>query len=301
MNQDQRHRRRRHPLEPRSLAQRCRPRGREPFPGLVRKSVDGRVVEVVRQPQRLVARVFLDLPPLAVDIPGIPRLDLDLQFGSIPLYFDLYPKRGLLQALENIEDLDDATLSAYLVRSAAGVEILGQSADDAMALGSGPINRLNGLLRLVCASREHVVVDLPRRMDPFADQVLSRARYVVVVVQQSVTVLRDATRLLNYLRRDLGVDQGRLLTVVNRYEKNSVVSSEDVRRALGGGELVLVPNDFRSASECIATGHPLLEQFRGAALTKAVIGLAHRIAGSTPDRPGVLARTFSSFIKPRAS
>ncbi len=238
---------------------------------------------------------------LAVSRRRVALLDLDLQFGAIPLYFDLNPKRGLLQALENVEELDDTALSAYLVRSAEGLDILGQTADDALPLASGPTGRLASLLRLVRGSREHVIIDLPRRIDPFANQVIERARYVVLVVQQSVTVLRDATRLLKYLRHDLGVGEERLITVINRFEKSSVISPDDIRRTLGGGEFVLVPNDFRAASECIATGQPLLEQFRGAAITKAVLGLSHRIAGSVPDRPGFLARTFPSLVKPRTS
>ena len=36
-------------------------------------------------------------------------LDLDLQFGAIPLYFDLLRKRGVLQALENIDSLDEVS------------------------------------------------------------------------------------------------------------------------------------------------------------------------------------------------
>src|SRR5579863_7176817 len=35
----------------------------------------------------------------------VALVDLDLQFGAIPLYFDLFPKRGLLQALEHVEGL----------------------------------------------------------------------------------------------------------------------------------------------------------------------------------------------------
>ncbi len=237
---------------------------------------------------------------LAASRRRVALIDLDLQFGAIPLYFDLTPKRGLLQALENIEELDDTALSAYLVRSAAGLDILGQTADDALPLGSAPTNRLTRLLRLARASREHVVIDLPRRIDPFANHVIEHAQHLVLVVQQSVTVLRDATRLLRYLRRDLGVGDDRLITVVNRYEKSSVISPDDVRRTLGGGELVLIPNDFRAASECIAAGQPLLELFRGAAVTKAVLGLTTRIAGSPADRPGFLARTLSGLIKSRS-
>ena len=36
------------------------------------------------------------------------------------------------------------------------------------------------------------------------------------------------------------------MTVVNRYQKDSGITTEDIRTTLGCGELSLVPNDFRT-------------------------------------------------------
>lgn len=231
----------------------------------------------------------------------VALVDLDLQFGAIPLYFDLFPKRGVLQALENVEGLDETALQGYLVRHASGLAILGHAAGDALPLGSVSAELLNRLLTVAVKGHDHVVVDLPRRIDPIAARVIDRAQHVVLVAQQSVTVLRDATRLMNCLRRDLGVSADRIITVINRYEKDAPISADDIRNALSCGEPVLVPNDFRSVSECIATGQPLLSQVRSAPVTKAVMALETKLGGSAArGRPSLLARTFSSLIKPRS-
>jgi pilus assembly protein CpaE len=146
-----------------------------------------------------------------------------------------------------------------------------------------------------------VIVDLPRRIDPVTARVIDRSQHIVLVVQQAVTVLRDATRLMNCLRRDLAVSADRIITVVNRYEKDAPVSMEDIRNTLGCAEVLIVPNDYRSVSECIATGRPLLEHARTAAVTKAVMALETRLGGSAATvRPGLLARTLSSLMKPRS-
>lgn len=230
----------------------------------------------------------------------VALVDLDLQFGAIPLYFDLFPKRGLLQALENIDGLDEIALQGYLIRHASGLDILGHAAEDALPLGNVSAELVNTLLTVTLKSHDHVVVDLPRRMDTIAARVIDRAQHIVLVVQQAVTVLRDATRLMNCLRRDLGVAADRIVTVINRYEKDAAISPEDIRTALHCDEPLLVPNDFRSVSECIATGQPLLTQARSAAITKAIMALETRIGGSaTAERPSFFARTFSSLIKPR--
>ena len=231
----------------------------------------------------------------------VALVDLDVQFGTIPLYFDLFPKRGLLQALENLEGLDATALKGYLAHHGSGLGILGNAADDALPVGNISAEGVQSLLNVAVRSHQHVIVDLPRRIDAVTMRVIDRAQHIVLVVQQSVTVLRDATRLMNCLRRDLAISADRIDVVVNRYEKDSPISTEDIRSAIGCADLSIVPNDYRSVSECIAAGRPLFEHARTAAITKAVMALETRLGGTAATaRPGLLARTFSSLIKPRS-
>jgi len=231
----------------------------------------------------------------------VALVDLDLQFGTIPLYFDLFPKRGLLQAIENLEGLDETALKGYLARHGSGLDILGNAAEDALPVGNVSAEAVQTLLNVAVRSHQHVIVDLPRRIDPVTARVIDRSQHIVLVVQQSVTVLRDATRLMNCLRRDLAVSADRIITVINRYEKDAPVSIEDIRSTLGCADVSIVPNDYRSVSECIAAGRPLLEHARTAAITKAVMTLETRLGGSAAIvRPSLLARTFSSLIKSRS-
>lgn len=227
-------------------------------------------------------------------------LDLDLQFGAMPLYFDLLPKRGVLEALENTDDLDPTALDAYMVKHASGLKVLGLAAESALSTGVTPPQRVQKLLDVAMSSHDQVVVDLPRRIDPVSALTIERARHVVVVVQQSVAVLRDAKRLINYLRHDLGLSKDRIVTVINRHDKDSEISAADVRETLGCGELSLIPSDFRTVSSSIDTGAPLYEHARGAAITKAVMALETRLGGSSSTgRQGLFARTFSTLIKSR--
>lgn len=231
----------------------------------------------------------------------VSLIDLDLQFGTAPLYFDLFPKRGMLQALENVAGLDEIAFSGYMVQHASGLKILGHAAEDPLPTHSVSAQHVNQLLNLAVRNSDHVVVDLPRRIDAVTASVMERAAYLALIVQQSVAALRDATRLVTCLRRDLGIDKERIVVVVNRYEKNSDITAEDIRTTLGCGELALVPNDFATVAACIDTGTPLLMQARNAAVTRAVVALHSRLGGSKTEQQGLLTRTLSGFIKPRAT
>jgi pilus assembly protein CpaE len=231
----------------------------------------------------------------------VSLIDLDLQFGTIPLYFDLFPKRGMLQALENVAGLDEMAFSGYMVQHASGLKILGHAAEDPLPTQSVSAQHVNQLVNLAVRNSDHVVVDLPRRIDAVTASVMERAAYLALIVQQSVAALRDATRLVTCLRRDLGIAKNRIVVVVNRYEKNSDITVEDIRTTLGCGELTLVPNDFATVASCIDTGTPLLVQARNAAVTRAVVTLQSRLGGSKAEQQGLLTRTLSGFIKPRAT
>jgi len=231
----------------------------------------------------------------------VALLDFDLQFGTLPLYLDLYPKRGLLQALANLDDLDEVAIDAYLTAHRSGLKVLGHAADDPLSSDEVGANQVERLLDLIAGRAEHLVVDLPRRIDAVSSAVIDRASQVVVVVQQSVTTLRDAARVLQILRRDLAVPRERLTLVVNRYDKNAAVTLDDIEKSLGFSDLTLVPNDFRTVSECIDSGTPLHESARGAAITRAVMALETRLGGSSAAaRPGLIARTFGSLLKSRS-
>lgn len=232
----------------------------------------------------------------------VALVDLDVQFGTLPLYLDLYPQRGLVQALANLDELDAVALDGYLTRHPSGLKVLGHSGEEALELGDVQGHDVERLLDLLGRDHDNVVVDLPRRISPASLAVFERAAHVLVVVQQSVTTLRDATRLLRILRRDVAVPRERILVVVNRYEKNAPVTLEDIGKTLNCTELNTVPNDFRTVSDCVNTGTPLHDYARGAAVTRALVALEARLTGAPPDeKRGLLGRTFSGILKPRSS
>ncbi len=193
-------------------------------------------------------------------------------------------------------------LDGYFTKHASGLNVLSHAVGDPVNVASLPAAVADQLISVAARNHDHLIIDLPRRAEPMTAAVISRAHQVVVVLQQSVTALRDAARLLQWLRGDLGVTRDQLSIVLNRYEKRAQVTLEDVQKALGGDNPpVLVPNDFQSASECVNTGTPLLTYARSAAITRAVLDLQARLSGSSTQSAGsLLARTWSSFVSGRA-
>lgn len=228
-------------------------------------------------------------------------IDLDLQFGAAPLYLDLYPKRGIAQALDNLTGLDEVALEGYFTKHASGLNVLSHGADEPIEPRLVSATAVNQLLDVTLRNHEHVVVDMPRCIDAVTTVVMQRAHQIVLVLQQSVTAVRDATRLVQWLRSDVGVGKDQLCVVINRYEKSADVAAGDIQKALACNEPTLVPNDFKTVSECINSGTALLDYARNASISRAVMTLETRLGGtSSQASSGVIARTFSNLIHRRS-
>ena len=195
-------------------------------------------------------------------------VDMDVQFGSLPLYFNLTPDHGLVRALESADSLDALALEAYLQRHASGLALLASSPGDHLGLGEVPETRVEQLLQVLASTSEEVVIDLPRWLNGATACVLERADKVLMVMQQGVADLHDAQRLRDILVHELRISPSRIGVVVNRHDKKSDVSLDDIGDALPGLALHTLPNDFKRACQSINVGSPLHDIAPKAPLTR---------------------------------
>jgi len=223
---------------------------------------------------------------------------LDMQFPTLPSYFDLKPQHGLLQALESVGELDATALDAIMASHHSGLKLLAARPEDFRFSYENLTAQTNSLLDLLLRNYKHVVVDIPRRLDEVNAQVISRATRVVLVVQQSLPHIQDATRLRQLLRDQLGISAERLFVVVNRYTKGAEISLDDIEHALPGSEILLVPNQYKIVSESINLGGPMYEHARQSTVTRALIQLQARIIGMPfDDQPSYISTKLSSLLQ----
>ncbi|GGB88685.1 Flp pilus assembly protein [Marinobacterium zhoushanense] len=218
-------------------------------------------------------------------------IDLDLQFGALSHYLDLNPQRGIKQALENVEDLDSVALEGYLANHVSGLKVLSSESDRLLLNEEVSSDQLMQLFKLLANDNQQLVVDLPRQIDLTTTTVLERADQVVLVLQQGITHLRDAARLIEVMRRDLDIPDHRILVVLNRYDKSAPISIAEVSKALKHQPILTIPNDFKHVCESLNNGMPLLQIARRAPITRALHTLSEQVAGAGPaPRPGLLGK-----------
>ncbi len=225
-------------------------------------------------------------------------VDLDLQFGSVAHYLDMLPGHGLVDVLGQIGELDSLALRGFCTHYSPNLHVLGSRPGEPLSLPQDVrVEQLEQLLQLARGSYDWVVVDLPRCIDHLTGTALDHSDQVLVILQQSLSHLKDATRLLQILRDELGVPVSHLRVVINRFSKSAPVSLRDVADALHCSEPLQLPNDFAVVSESLNAGVPLGVHAPRAAITQAIQKLAASLPGQRSERArGFFSKAFNLLL-----
>lgn len=224
----------------------------------------------------------------------VALVDLNLQLGASALCLNLNPKVGIGDALTADDEIDFAALRGYMTNHSSGLNVLANVPDsfvDASAFSSS--DQLESLLTVVTQNYDHVIVDLPRSVDHLTIPVLKSADRILLVLQQHLSHLHDAKRLLNALRGHIDSVDSRVTVAINRYNSKSNIGIREVQGALGLSFHSLIPNDYKRVCQSEDQGVPLFEHAHSAAITKSLSNLARNLSGVEPAKRGLFKRFFS--------
>ena len=238
--------------------------------------------------------VATNLAQLSVTLGGEETaiVDLDFQYAPLPHYFDVKPKRGLLEALANADELDETAVGAYAVKHEAGLQIFAPIPDAQSAVDFNLGDRMMHMLEILKSRYDKVVIDMPRHLDEVSSRVLQSADEVLLVMQPSLLAVHDAVRLKTVLINELEIPDERITIVLNRYTRNSSLDADDVSSALDEEDLVLIPNQYKLVAESLDMGEPVVEHAPTSAVAKALVGLQGRVMGQRPrENKSFLAKT----------
>lgn len=214
-------------------------------------------------------------------------IDLDLQFGTLPLLFDLSPPGTLLNVLAAADKLEPRGLADYAMHHRSGVNLISAMSDQMPLPWEVSAQALGRVLDVARLAYDLVLVDLPRQIDPLTNTVLMQADKVLIVMQQSLVHVRDAKRMLRILTSTLAVPSDNIVIVVNRHVERGGLSVEDINEAVAPPCLALLPNDYRAVIEAQNIGVPLYEHDHRSEIARALEELLEQVTsvGSAEPAP----------------
>ncbi|MDO6460717.1 AAA family ATPase [Granulosicoccaceae sp. 1_MG-2023] len=223
-------------------------------------------------------------------------LDLDFAGAHQPLYFDLKGASDVREALSYVHSLDETALQGYTLEHSSGVHLLAATQDLAMYENTVSDTALAEFVSLLSMCYQQVVIDLPRPAEPNVLPLLQNADKLMIVMQQTLTDVQGAKRLLGYLD-SAGVPRSRIRVVINRFENRHPVTHDDIESTLGDVEILSVPNDYKHVSTALNAGEPLVERTRNAPVTTAIRALTDNILGVRKKA----RRRFFGILPPKSA
>lgn len=204
----------------------------------------------------------------------VALVDLDLQFGSVALSFDLDPGRGLREAVENPGRIDGLFIERAMIRESDNLFILGaeEPLDSDVMFDEVAIDLLFGQLG------EHfqcVVADMPRSSAPMHQRLLAGAQRIVLVTDLSLAGMRDVVRLSGLVKSC--APEAALTIVANRVggDRDGLKKAE-FEKGFDGRIEYLIPDDRKSVAASLNAGKPLP---RVAARSK-IVGVLRKLSRS---------------------
>jgi pilus assembly protein CpaE len=179
-------------------------------------------------------------------------MDLHLTNGDASVFLGAEAPFSMVDALDNAHRLDEAFFRKLVIRTKSGVDLLASSA---RALAAPvDIRRLRGLVEFAASHYRFVVLDVPR-FDAAVVDALEAAARIVIVVNQELATVRNASRVITALRRRYG--EKKVSVVVGRSDRLAEIGCEDVERAVGGAVKQTFPSDYRLAQHALNKGRPI--------------------------------------------
>jgi pilus assembly protein CpaE len=224
-------------------------------------------------------------------------LDLDLQFGTQCLRLNLDSPHGLIEAMMAIETLDEVALRGYMAKHVSGLHVLNRPEQEIILPGEIDVKHLKRLIEIAHEGYEEIVVDLPRLIDPVFNLIMEQADHIIVVMQQELSSVRDAQRLIKVITQDLGQPGDLIIPILNRYERANDFAIGDVESVLGLKSIKIIPNDFKNLRMASNLGIPIAEYAPNSAATQAIQQLSETLSGKSHSaKQSKLGRLLSSLF-----
>lgn len=207
----------------------------------------------------------------------IALVDLNLEFGDIPLFLDMEPSHTIADVSQNLSRLDSVFLMSAMTRNDSGVYILAPPSipEEAETVTPGGVKQIFSLMQ---GMFDYIVVDSNRSLDQIAMVALGLSENVFVITQLDLASLKNAKRFVD-ICKNMGFDESRFRLVINRYDKNADISLDEAEEVLKQKVSWLIPSDYVTVVTSINQGKSFIHTANSSKVTKSFKEMALRIQG----------------------
>lgn len=224
----------------------------------------------------------------------VALIDMNLQFGDALLFISsAKPSSNVADVARNILRLDRDLLLSAMVLVSPGLHVLAAPDDPAQASDVKP-EHVQAIVQMARTMFDFVIIDSGRSLSAVTLQTLDLADHVYAVLQLTLPFIRDGRRLRDVFR-SLDYPSHKIRWLVNRYEKNSLITLDDLKKTMGIDAVLTLPNAYDVVAASVNQGMPVASVAPNSAISKALRDWSQSIAPiAVAPRAGWLSGLFRS-------
>ena len=194
----------------------------------------------------------------ALENKRVAVFDFNLQLGDASLFLsDNTPPASIADVTRQIHRLDGSFLSSSMLQVLPNLGILAAPEEPEKVTEIRP-EHIEPLLQVATKNYDFVVLDLGRRLDAVSIKALDGADMIFPVLQQTLPFIRDAKRLIDVFH-SLGYSDNKIHLMVNRFDKKSEITLDDIENTLRIPIFKTIPNNYSVVEESVNHGIPVIK------------------------------------------
>ncbi len=181
-------------------------------------------------------------------------VDMDIYSGNIALALDIEPTRGLREALDDPERVDETFLQNAMAKFGKSLHVLAteEAFDDTVRLTDDKVLMLADTIR---ANFDMAIMDLPRHFIMREPALFSRFDDIVIVSELTLQSLRDANRLMKLM--NVRNRQAKVHVIANQVGTKPDVTIKEFEAGMEAPLRCVFPHDPKVMAKMTLKGQPL--------------------------------------------
>ena len=225
---------------------------------------------------------------------SVALIDMNLLFGDIPLFLDIESAFNWGEVVRNISRLDSTYLMSILSKHPSGLYFL-PSPTQLEGVNTASPDIIWKLLQFMQKNFDYIVIDGGQQLDEVSLKVLELSDTVIVNAILSLPCLVNVKRLLETFRRLGYPADEKVRVLINRYQKNSLISLKEAEKGIDKRIYWQVPNDYQATISAINQGKTLAVVAGKAEITQNIRELVSKVTKQSEtltEKKGILNWQF---------
>jgi pilus assembly protein CpaE len=211
-------------------------------------------------------------------------VDLDINFGTIALSFDLAPHQSIMDLLKDTGRLDELLLERVMLRHGEQLSII--PAPIAVTQNFNLTGQsIEQLLGLIGSMADYIILDLPHGIPTWQSTIFSKLDQVVLMVYPDLANLRDTKKVFDQIDEHTNMGP-RFNFVLNKVglSASSELSAKEFETVLNLKPIQSVPFDPKLFGKSLNNGAPIVATDKGSKASGSIMKIAQKLSGQEEQK-----------------